>query len=158
MSAMLTPEDVATVVKTLLPAILGFQNNVAERPEHLAIRVLDPASLPRVPILLFSQDIGDESEWEHDYGAIAMGNALMCLREKCDSATVMIERPFCLQPGDTPFVGGVYVQGLVVAVAGATEDYFHLMYSRWIAAGCRAISTHRLQTEIISADLDAIPG
>lgn len=154
MSPLLHYDNVSTVVEALMPAIMTFLERIAKRP-HLAIRVLDPASTNE-PVLLYAKDIGDTDNWEYDYSGIAMGKAKLCLREKCDSEVVKNERPFRYQPGDPPFSGGVYVQGLVVACSGV-EGYFDQMFACWIAAGCRAIATHRLEKEVIAKDLDAVP-
>lgn len=154
MSRLLTNEYASSAVSSLYPAIYSFLANQAKR-EALAVVILDPAS-PKEPSVLYQYSFGDPNSWERDYMKLALGKAEVCLREKCDSGTVVTERPFCLQEGDPPFMGGVYVQGLVVACSGV-EGYFDQMFARWIAAALRAISTHRLETEVVGKDLYAVP-
>lgn len=154
MSRLLSSLDVRNVVEVLLPSInLGLER-FAKRM-HLAIRVLNPDS-PDHPVVLYELDLGNTSEWEYDYGDIAMRKANLCLREKCDTEVVKIQRPFRYRVDDPPFLGGVYVEGLVVACSGV-EGYFDQMFAQWIAAGCRAIATHRFEIEVVAHDFDAIP-
>lgn len=154
MSVLLTRSDVEGVVRALRPSIELFLERFAKR-QDLAILVLDPASANE-PVPLYSLNLGNPDDWEYNYEYYAAGKAAVCLREKCDSDRVKSERPFRYQPGDPPYAGGVYVEGLVVACSGV-EGYFDQMIAHWIAAGCRAIATHRFQKEVIDQDLDAIP-
>lgn len=154
MSALLTRDDVEAVVEDLTPAIEAFLLHHAKRTE-LALRVIDPAS-PSEAVVLYEKDFGYPPDWAHDYAGIAMGKAGVCLRCKCDSAVAVEQRPHALQPGDPPYAGGVYVEGLVVACSGV-EGYFDQMIARWVAAACRAIATHRFQTEVVATGLDAVP-
>ena len=154
MSILLTRKDVELVIKTLDPAIRSFLLTTAKRPA-LAIRVLDPAS-PDKPVVLYEEDFGTPHEWEYDFGSIALRKAIMCQREKCDSEVVINERPHCLREDDPPYAGGVYVQGLAIGCSGV-EGYFDQMFARWIAAGCRAVATHRFETVIVAGNLSAIP-
>jgi len=151
MSRLLSGDDVVEIVEALLPGIDAFLRAFCKR-HALAIVVLDPGEVEAVE--LYHLHYGDQ--FENRFAQIASNKAGTSHRLKCDTAVAIEQKAHCLQPGDAPYPGGVYVEGLVVACSGVEADYDQ-MFARWIAAACRARSHQRFVKEVTEPEHDSVP-
>lgn len=93
----------------------------------LYLVVMDPAKTPAASVfeeaILYEQAFGDRSRWDADYAAFAREKARLSWINRCDGHVVQHVLPQLLQPGDTVLIGGVYLDGIVVAASGAFPTY-----------------------------------
>lgn len=97
------------------------------------------ASRPSIePVCIFEQGFGERQRWTNDYDDIAHSKAIQLWHGQnvdgnCD---VM---PHLLFPGDTPFWGGVFRHGIVVAFSG-DKPYIDQMISGMVADTIKAFA------------------
>jgi hypothetical protein len=66
--------------------------------------------------------VGDKATYKSPYDTIARNKAELCRRTRMDTAYVLYNAPHLLCRGDIIFPGGIYRDGLIVAVSGATPE------------------------------------
>jgi len=135
MSVFLTKELVDKAIAEIFDEMSEFTLRYQKKGFHVV--VLDPA-VPYQPIhyqsttivppnYILSERSCNEDKWAgSDYKAVARGKAQLCLREKMNSGAVPRHM---LRSGDVKWRGGVYYNGIVVAVSGfdsADDEAFSL--------------------------------
>lgn len=112
----------------------------------LSIVVMDPAANPRQhrfeEAVLLTQDLGKPQDAGDDYAGFARAKARLSWENGLDSSVVQATRPHVLRQGDTLLWGSVYLDGVVVAVAGA-NPWFDEAFATTIAANLRALAKQR---------------
>ena len=71
--------------------------------------------------VLYEHSLGDRDEWEHPYDEIAQCKALQLWEGRNNGSQCV--QPHLLFSGDTPYHGGVYRHGFVVACSGQFERH-----------------------------------
>lgn len=109
----------------------------------LYLVVMDPAQTPAASVfeeaILYEEAFGDRSRWDADYAAFAREKARLSWINRCDGHVVQHVLPQLLQPGDTVLIGGVYLEGIVVAASGAFPTYDEA-FAATIAVCLRALA------------------
>lgn len=112
----------------------------------LSVVVMDPAALPHQhrfeEAVLLTQDLGKAQQDGEDYAGFARAKARLSWENKMDSSVVQATRPHVLRQGDTLLWGSVYLDGVVVSVAGA-NPWFDEAFATSIAANIRALAKQR---------------
>ncbi len=97
---------------------------ITDVPNRVAamILVLDPAQTAEnshEPVELWSGILGDQNpaNWKHNYHDFAFAKARAAWRTKMDNDD-MFEYPELIQEGDFKYHGGIYRNGLVIAISG----------------------------------------
>jgi hypothetical protein len=133
----------ARAVDMMLPAIRAAM----EIPRcgdsgSLHIVVMDPAREPRTSdfedAILYEHSLGRE-RWDADYAAFARAKARLSWLHRLDSRAVQTMRPHLLKTGDALLWGGVWLDGIVVAMSGF-QPWYDEAFSAAIAACLRAIA------------------
>lgn len=84
------------------------------------------------PMTVYEGGHGDPEEWNHNYTAIARNKAALLWRGHDGRTDAM---PHLLCVGDTPYWGGVYRDGIVVACSGV-QPWFDRMIAGIVADLC----------------------
>ena len=109
----------------------------------LYLVVMDPAQTPAASVfeeaILYEEAFGDRSRWDADYAAFAREKARLSWINRCDGHVVQHVLPQLLQPGDTVLIGGVYLEGIVVAASGAFPTYDEA-FAATVAVRLRALA------------------
>lgn len=107
----------------------------------LYVVVMDPALTPAnasfEEAILHEEAFGDRSHWDADYASFARAKARLSWTTARDSNRLLNESPHLLCVGDTMRSGGVWMDGLTVAVSGAMpvyDDVFASAVALWIRA------------------------
>ncbi len=90
----------------------------------------DWPNYPLVPHVLYEHSVGDRADWTAKYDEVARCKALQLWHGRNDDRTDII--PHLLFPGDAPFYGGVYRQGIVVTCSGV-QPWFDKMIAGMVA-------------------------
>lgn len=154
MKSILTREIADQAIGLIGPFIMNAMAIGMVKQKDLHIIILDPASLTE-PKILTSKSYGDPEKWEYPYSQIALSKANICFKNKCSTADMLVKKPFAYCSGDAPFVGGVYMDGLIVACSGV-EGYFDQMFAEMIASVCKALCTHQIESVILPSDCNFI--
>jgi hypothetical protein len=84
--------------------------------------VMRPGSSPRdsafEQAILYEESFGDVPRWDADYAGFARAKARLAWTMQRDSQLVRDVAPHLLTTGDTLLGGGVYIDGMTVAVSG----------------------------------------
>lgn len=159
----LTPAIAQVAVKNAFEILfngVGIADLVSRNIGHVIVivpamkdeRAEDYPSYPDYPIhpyILYEESF-HKSVWPYEFDNIARCKGLQLWHERNDDRTDCI--PHLLFPGDTPFWGGVYRHGIVVAFSG-TQPYFDKMVSGMVADLCVGLAYHAWMT---SDDKNAI--
>lgn len=93
----------------------------------LYLVVMNPALTPAVAsfeqAILYEHAFGDPALWDADYAGFARMKAQLSWSLGRDTHLLQHELPHLLRTGDTVLVGGVCLDGLVVAASGAFPAY-----------------------------------
>jgi hypothetical protein len=68
--------------------------------------------------ILYEESFGDVPRWDADYAGFARAKARLAWTMQRDSQAVRDAAPHLLTAGDTLLGGGVYIDGMTVAVSG----------------------------------------
>jgi hypothetical protein len=98
---------------------------------HLCIVVADPLFFPwglqrhqwLERGILHHHEIGDPLDWKRNYRVFAQNKAWLSAKYRMPSRVVQTDCPFLLDEGDILYGGSVYIDGLVVATSGLTEEH-----------------------------------
>jgi hypothetical protein len=127
----------------------------------LYIVVLDPALGPNDTgfdgAVLLEHAIGDRARWDADYAALARAKARLSWLCRADTSQLQVAQAHQLREGDSLLGGGVWLNGIVVAVSGAFEWYDEA-FALCIAAQLRAIARSRRADALDAGDLIARRG
>lgn len=155
-SALLTREEAERAVEFVRASIneLMLEKTVGRMALHVVI--LDPAkpfgSCEFADAILYECNVaGDHTTWERSYDKFARAKAFISWRTGLSSHAVRELRPYLLVPDDVKFGGSTVHEGIVVGASGV-ESWYDEMFAAWIAAACRAITIHRMQTKILPDD------
>lgn len=102
---------------------------------------LTPASASFEEAILYEQAFGDRSDWDADYASFARAKARLSWTTARDGNRLLNESPHLLCVGDTLRSGGVWLDGLTVAVSGSVpvyDDVFASTVALWIRALSRS--------------------
>jgi hypothetical protein len=84
--------------------------------------VMRPGSTPRDSsfelAILYEESFGDVPSWDADYAGFARAKARLAWTAQRDSQQARDAAPQLLATGDTLLGGGVYIDGMTVAVSG----------------------------------------
>jgi hypothetical protein len=112
----------------------------------LYIVVLDPGLSPAEAsfddALLLEHAIGDRQRWDADYAGFARAKARLSWESGQDTQRLQTLGAHRLRSGDSVLGGGVWLDGIVVAVSGAFPWYDEA-FAFAIAANLRAIARQR---------------
>jgi len=110
----------------LVPAMIGTENE--EGYPNYGLK----------PHILIEQSLGDKKKWDHPYDEIARCKALQIWHDRNDGSYT---QPHLLFPNDTPYFGGVKMDGIVVGCSGV-QPWFDQMIARVIACLCIGQARH----------------
>jgi hypothetical protein len=122
----------------------------------LYVVIMDPGLIPGAcafeHAVLFEHAVGDKAKWDADYAAFARDKAQVCWRTQRDGHTVRQLMPHLLRASDSGLWGGVCIEGIVVAVSGASSWYDEAFASA-IAHCLKAVAKSRALTQPESPNL-----
>lgn len=148
-SFLLTKDLAQRAVELVTPAIRFTMTEGVAKRQDLHIVILNPG-IPYSPLtdfadaILYQHQFGVESEWEHEYAAIAWGKANLTWRTGLPTHILQLH-PQLYHPGDVRHAGSVNHNGIVVACSGV-QGYFDAMFAQWIASACEGLCIHNFQT------------
>ena len=132
------------VFDLIQPAIDKLLSSMAKR-QHMHIVVMDPQKKPWEgtfeDAILAEFQIGNSTEWQHDYRMIARAKAAIAWREQCSNIVPRLIGPAVLRPGDTIHYGSFVYEGMVVAASGV-EPYFDMLVAGWFALAYQQVCQH----------------
>lgn len=138
MSVFLTKELADQAINDFFDEMAQF--TIDNEKKGFNVTVLDPGE-PHFSVL--TERSCNEDEWDgSDYRGIAVGKTALCFREKMNSGDVPRHM---LRTGDVKWRGGVYYNGIVVAVSGfaaADDEEFSLK----IAKRCEELANEAYNT------------
>jgi hypothetical protein len=115
----------------------------------LYVVIMDPGLTPDVcafeQAILHEHAVGDKARWDADYAAFARDKARVCWRTQRNGHAVRQLMPHLLHPSDSGLWGGVYIEGIVVGVSGASAWYDEA-FAAAIAHGLKAVAKSRALT------------
>lgn len=111
------------------------------------VREADYPDWPNYPIrphLLHEQSVGEKDEWEYPFDEIARCKALQLWQGRNNDGQTD-SNAHLLFPNDTPYWGGVYRHGFVVAFSGV-QPWFDQMISGMTADMLKAVGREAFET------------
>ncbi len=141
--ALLTAALAREAIDKVLPMLeAAAQDREVCGMGFLAVAILDPsrqpAETPFADALLLEHAVGDETQWDADYGAFAREKARLCWQTGLDSR-ILQAQPHLLRRGDSPLWGAVNLEGIVVAVSGA-QPWYDEAFALALAAMLRCLA------------------
>ncbi|MGE5523890.1 MAG: hypothetical protein ACM3SS_09240 [Rhodospirillaceae bacterium] len=107
------------------------------------IVIMKPGSSPRdssfEEAILYEESFGDVPRWDADYAAYARAKAKLAWTTQRDSQFARDAAPQLLAIGDTLLGGGVYIDGMTVAVSGM-QAWFDEALAATVAWFLRALA------------------
>lgn len=149
MSTFLSPETAAQAVALYEGALVKFMEAQGKKGFHIVI--LDPEasyaehSTELCEIspghILFEKSFNEENWAGSDYRKIAHAKVLLCQRERMNSGDVPRH---CLRSCDVIYAGGVYYEGLSVAISGF-DSIDDESWSLMIAKRCEMMAFEKFE-------------
>lgn len=141
-SFMLTEDIARRAVQMVEPMrVAAAESGVLKRTDgHVVIvDMLSPLN-GEVLVPIYEQSFGPSGEkWEHDYLAHARYKAGICRRTGVSSRQAIHLMPWWLVIGDSPWEGGIVLDGIIVAYSGAAAEHDEaIAYAvmGWVRAFC----------------------
>jgi hypothetical protein len=109
--------------------------------------VMRPGSSPRdstfEQAILYEESFGDIARWDADYAGFARAKARLAWTAQRDSQIARDSAPHLLVSGDTLLGGGVYIDGMTVAVSGM-QAWFDEALAASVAWFLRALAKRQV--------------
>lgn len=88
--------------------------------------------------IAYTEGWGDRSAWAYPYDVISLAKAEAAWRTGLSTREILHLMPWLLQEGDTPWEGGVWLNGMVDAYSGVESPFdeaFAYTVLAWLQAG-----------------------